>query len=252
MLSRFNLKTRDILTISSIYKKKNAKFLQHIRPINQNFLVNTIFKLNLNARKVNISGNWDAWKKERTLKKSENEFRIIIPLYPGFFNYKFTIESKLDVTIKNKNLEDYKEILIMKKYVKRLDNDMISSDSLLSCDIKTDYNFQKNGNEVLNEINSDPAAIPLHLLVGIKLGKKTSQKNRKYQGFFLENEYSETICFNHLIFYKNFFWRSNYGRTILVTKIKFQKKIATIYYFKFKKKNYESLINKVKGLFKLS
>ena len=62
MLSRFNLKTRDILTISSIYKKKNAKFLQHIRPINQNFLVNTIFKLNLNACKVNISGNWDAWK----------------------------------------------------------------------------------------------------------------------------------------------------------------------------------------------
>ena len=106
MLSRFNLKTRDILTISSIYRKKNAKFLQHIRPINQNFLVNTIFKLNLNARKVNISGNWDAWKKERTLKKSENEFRIILPLYPGFFNYKFTIESKLDVTIKNKNLED--------------------------------------------------------------------------------------------------------------------------------------------------
>lgn len=249
MQQKVDLKIKDIITVFGYPKKKKYFFSSCLRPIDKNFLVNTIFKWDFGGSSINLSGNWDSWKKKIPLKKSGNEFALILPLKPGFFEYHFTIDGEKKLSPRqnvrsnsNKNINNFKN-------VKRLDKEMISSDSLLDGETKL-YSFDQKLPKIdLNEVNKCPKLIPTQLIASIY--SKSTSYIKKYNSLDYTPFYNvfRMIFFNHLIFYRNLSLKINEPKQIFFSKIRFKKKIGTIFYFLFKFDVFCNYFHPIKVLF---
>jgi hypothetical protein len=248
MPSRFDIKVRDILTLTNFLGIKRKNFLKYIRPLDRNLFVNTIFKWNSDTSTIHLSGSWDFWKKKTFLKKSENEFNIIIPLSPGLFRYEFTFD-KNKKTIENSNKKNnFKKKLSFLKKVKRLDKEIISSESLLNDEMKTNSYFRKCSNLDFNLNNKNPQYIPSYLLTAFYNDKIMNEK--LFRPSKLRNDdIRKTIFFNHLALNKNFFFKGNFRIKILVTKVKIKEKLCTFFYFIPKNFNLKNKFHPIKALF---
>lgn len=249
MQQKNDLKIKDIITISGFQKKKKFFFSSCLRPLDKNYLVNTIFKWDFGGSSIHLLGNWNSWKKKIPLKKSGNEFSVILPLKPGFFEYHFTIDGKRLIspsqnikTISSKNINNFKN-------VKRLDKEIISSDSLLDGETKLYSYYQELPKIDLIESNNCPKLIPSQLIVSVY--SKCSSSLKKYYSSDHTSFYnvSRMIFFNHLIFYRNFNLQIKYQNQVFFSKIRFKKKIGTIFYFLSKFDIYNNRFHPIKILF---
>lgn len=230
MSPRYDVKIKDILTISSISVRKNTSFLYYIRPLYKNFLTNTVFKWEYGGSRVNISGNWDFWEKTTQLKKSGGEFTTILPLIPGRFQYRFSIATEKRVlsvqTKKSPFLTNFNGF----KTVKRLDKEIISSDSLLDYEMKLFPYFRQFSQINFNEVNKSPQYIPSQLLASMYTKKVHRKKPSKSDHFISETEASKKVFFNHLIFYGGSVSRMKNQEEIIFIKIRFEEKTCSFFY----------------------
>mmetsp|Transcript_7843 Transcript_7843/g.19082 ORF Transcript_7843/g.19082 Transcript_7843/m.19082 type:complete len:128 (-) Transcript_7843:931-1314(-) len=56
--------------------------------------VPTIFAWDVEGPTVYVSGDWDGWQRHIPLCPSELDFSGLIPLFPGQFIYKFSVDGK--------------------------------------------------------------------------------------------------------------------------------------------------------------
>jgi hypothetical protein len=245
----FDLQIKDITTVSSFLKDRNDIFLSCLRPLDKHFLINTVFKWEFGGTKVHLLGNWDFWKKKISLKKSGNEFTAILPLKPGFFEFKFIVDGKekcFPKKIKKSNFEKDQNNI---KNIKRLDNEIISSESLLDGETKIYSYYPKTSKSNTNDGYKSPCPVPLQLLASIYSKSISSEKFFLFSKFMPYIDSSKTVFFNHLIFYKNLFTENNKPNQIFFSKIRFKQKIGSFYFFKFKKFGFKNLLHPIKILF---
>ena len=249
MSPRYDVKIKDILTISSISARKNTSFLYYIRPLDKNFLTNTVFKWEYGGSSVNISGNWDFWEKTTHLKKSGGEFTTILPLVPGRFQYRFSIATgERDLSDQTKN-NPFLSNFTGFKTVKRLDKEIISSDSLLDYEMKLFPYFRQFSQVNLNEVNKSPQYIPSQLLASIYTKKVQRKKSFKSDHFISETEASRKVFFNHLIFYGSLASSMKNQEEVIFIKIRFKEKTCSFFYIKKKKISPNTVFHPIKFFF---
>lgn len=216
----------------------------------KSLLINTIFKWKSGGSSVFITGTWDSWKKKTPLKKSGNEFTVILPLMPGFFKYKFTIDNSFKHKIGQMSKLNFCKTIKNFKTIKRLDKEIVSSDSLLGDETETYFYSPKLLNDNLFDLNRNPQPVPTQLLISI-YSKLDFTRNKSISAKISpEISFSKMVFFNHLIFYKSFSTLLNLSWQIFFAKFRFKAKICTFFYFKFTETTIENISNPIKILFK--
>jgi len=230
MEPRFDLRLNDILTISSFSKNRRNDFLRFIRPIFLNSTINTVFNLENNAFSVKLRGQCDCWNGEIPLKKSSNEFSVILPLRTGFFRYKFSLHHiNKCILKKDRQIVSPKNFNYCKN-IKRLDKEIISSDSLLDNETKTSSNFQFSYKIGSDNSNRVPRKIPLQLLNALHLEVFSVRNLFNLPESFFYTDVSQTVLTNHMLFLKNLDKNVNRIREFFSVKIKFRNKTCIFLY----------------------
>lgn len=236
---RYDIRIKDIQTISSFSKRKKINYLKYIRPLVKNNTVNTIFKWKYNALTVKLSGNWDLWGKKISLRKSVDEFSIILPLKPGFFRYKFSIEYENFFPNDGYNNSGSDKILPPYSFtycrkIKILDKEVISSDSLLDNEIKIFSSSQKFSKIEKNESNKLLQHIPLHLLNAVFFKGISIKELFSLPRFSFCTETPRNVLCNHLLISRNLNKKMSQLGEIFSIKIKFKEKTCILLHFNLK------------------
>jgi hypothetical protein len=247
MSSRYDINVKDILTVSQCFNKKKVYFLDYIRPLNKKFLTNTVFKWIYGGELVYISGKQQKSKKIQ-MKRSENEFTVILPLKPGLFQYYLTIDCEKKESTNFKKKENVAKKFTGYKAIKRLDKEIISSDSILNREIKWFPYFLQVSKEKTNDINSSPQPMPAQLLTAL-YNKKIFKKN--IIKFSPKTEVSRMVLFNHIIFFENLEPLSKFSKNLFSTRMRFKEKTFGFFFFKFKKKELLQRVHPIKFFFKV-
>jgi len=250
MKSRYDLKTKDILTITSFFKQKQMSFTRYIKPLDKIFMINTMFKWTLPGSCVFISGTWDSWNKRIPLKKSGNEFTVILPLIQGFFRYRFAIDDSHRYNPELGSKIDFCKTLTNFKIIKRLDKEIISSDSLLGGETETYFYLQNPSDYDVNGRVGYLQTVPIQLLISIF--SKSGFKKKKFISEKISPGmcYSKMISFNHLIFYKSFLTKFKFLKLIFFTRFRFRSKLCTFFYVEINDKTLKNNSHPIKNLFK--
>jgi len=251
MPSRYDIKVKDIITVSRILKRKKGNFLDFIRPIDKNFLINTVFNWKYRAENVYLTDKQKKWKKI-PMKRSENELCVILPLKPGLFQYCLTIDLGKEGLVSFKKKENFFRKFKGFKAIKRLDKEIISSDSILNKEIKWFSNFLQYTKEEGSDINENPKLIPAQLIAALYT-KKIFQKNKvKSFNFIQKTEVSKMVFYNHIIFYDKLQPKLKYLNKIFLTRMRIKEKDFSFFFFKFRLKGFVKNFHPVKSFFNLT
>lgn len=236
---RYDIRIKDIQTISSFSNRRKINYLKYIRPLVKNNTVNTIFKWKYNALSVKLSGNWDIWEKKISLRKSVDEFSIILPLKPGFFRYKFSIEYENFFPKYAYNPGDRDKIsppnsFIYCRKIKILDKEIISSDSLIDNEIKIFPCSQKISKIEKNKSNKLIQHIPLHLLNAVFFKGISIKELFSLPKFSFCIEAPRNVLYNHLLISRNLNKKTGQLGEIFSIKIKLKEKTCILLHFSLK------------------
>jgi hypothetical protein len=117
-----NILVNDVL-ISKKKRKKIYLFLSYIFYSFPKIPIPTAFNWHFGGTNVYVLGDWDCWQRHIPLCHSGWEFSAIIPLFPGRFHYKFSVDGKWKYAPTHKIEEDFQgtfnnivEIERLKKY----------------------------------------------------------------------------------------------------------------------------------------
>jgi hypothetical protein len=250
MPSRYDINVKDILTVSQYFNRKTDYFLDYIRALNKFFLINTVFKWIYGGELVYISEKQQKLKKIK-MKRSENEFTVILPLKPGLFQYYLTIDCE-----KKESMNFKKKDIFIKKFkgfktIKRLDKEMISSDSILNKEIKRFPYFLQISKEKINEVNSSPQLIPAQLLTSFYTKKIFKKNILKFIKFIPKTEATRMVLFNHIVFFENLKPLPNISKIFFSTRIRIKEKTFGFFFFKVKKNEELHKVHPIKLFFKI-
>lgn len=249
MPSRYDIKVKDILTVSRYFNKKTDYLLDYIRPLNKFFLINTVFKWIYEGELVYISEKQQKLKKIQ-LKRSENEFTVILPLKPGLFQYYLTIDYGKKESMNFKKKENVFKKFKGYKAIKILDKEIISSESILNKEIKWFPYFLQFSKEKINEINSSPQILPAQLLTAFYKKKIFQKKIIKFIKLIPKTEASRMVLFNHIIFFENLKPSPKFSKKFFSTRIRIKEKTFGFFFFKFKNKEILQKVHPIKFFFK--
>jgi hypothetical protein len=237
-----NLLMKDIL-ISK--KKKNYYFLSFIFSSFPKIPIPTVFNWQFGGAIVYVLGDWDCWQRHVPLCHSGWEFSSIIPLFPGRFHYKFSVDGKWKYAPTHKIEEDFRGTFNNIVEIKRLKKYCYENISLL--DTKTypnpgikDFKFLK----IENLIKNVPL-IPPHLLNFVHPEIKQFKNCFLNSNYFSELSILFQIYLNHIFFFSLVnFKKKNFFKNTPVIWIRIREKVLTILCF-FDKSNKKSIDKKI-------
>jgi hypothetical protein len=133
--------------------------------------VPTIFAWDVEGPTVYVSGDWDGWQRHIPLCPSELDFSGLIPLFPGQFIYKFSVDGKWKYATITKIEKNFQGTFNNSSAIGRLWKFLYPNDSLLEKKIFQNkffvyFQFQKT-KKFIRKFNT----IPPHHVAFIKQKK---------------------------------------------------------------------------------
>jgi hypothetical protein len=251
MPSKYDINVKDIQTVSQYFSKKKDYFLDYIRALNKFFLINTVFKWKYGGELVYISEKQPKLKKIQ-MKRSENEFTVILPLKPGLFKYYLTIDYEKKESMNFKKKENVIKKFKVYKTIKRLDKEIISSDSILNKEIKCFPYFFQFSKEKINEVNSTPQLIPAQLLTALYTKKIFKKNIVKFIKLIPRTEASRMVLLNHVVFFENLKKLPKFSKKFFSIRVRIKEKTFGFFFFKFKNKGALQNLHPIKHFFKVT
>mmetsp|Transcript_37467 Transcript_37467/g.91063 ORF Transcript_37467/g.91063 Transcript_37467/m.91063 type:complete len:182 (+) Transcript_37467:3056-3601(+) len=165
-------------------KKRNLGFQLRKNPSLKNFFFNflnkpimnfiyvlfpkipvpTIFAWDVEGPTVYVSGDWDGWRGTIPLCPSELDFSGLIPLYPGEYIYKFSVDGKWKYATITKIEKNFQGTFNNSSAITRLWEFLYPDDSLLEKIIFQDTFFSDFESQNLKRYNRKTSTMPPHYI----------------------------------------------------------------------------------------
>jgi len=126
--------------------------------------VPTIFAWDVEGPTVYVSGDWDGWRGTIPLCPSELDFSGLIPLYPGEYIYKFSVDGKWKYATITKIEKNFQGTFNNSSAITRLWEFLYPDDSLLEKIIFQDTFFSDFESQNLKRYNRKTSTMPPHYI----------------------------------------------------------------------------------------
>jgi hypothetical protein len=239
-----NLLIKDILN-SKKKKKLFYSFLPYIFYSFPKIPIPTAFTWHFGGTNVYVLGDWDCWQRHIPLCHSGWEFSAIIPLFPGRFHYKFSVDGKWKYAPTHKIEEDFQGTFNNIVEIERLKKYFYQNESLLESRIYPNPGIKGCKFPKFENYNKNAPNIPPHFLNFVY--PEISQKKNCFLklNYFDELSLLFQVYLNHLFFFSFNNLKKKHANklSILWTRIGEKILIIAFYFMNMKKKKIEKNIN---------
>ena len=200
MKIKFDSRTKDISL--SIYQIIKFFFLirPFVWPVSRQIYIYTIFNWKFGGKSIYLTGNWDGWRKQIPLRKSEDEFTAILALPIGRFQYKFTIDGEWKYSPSQKIERDFLGNLNNYIEIEKIDGESNVSECLLENKENKEFFIPKQKILKKNIYLQDPPDIPPHFSFLIESNNKKKEKYFKFSKFSIQTGKALRVILNHILY----------------------------------------------------
>ncbi|KAJ1465273.1 immunoglobulin E-set [Baffinella frigidus] len=228
---KFDTRTKDISI--SIGQSVEFFFLisPFIWPISRKVYIYTIFNWNFGGKSIYLTGNWDGWCKQIPMRRSENEFTIILPLPIGRFQYKFTVDGEWKYAPTQKIERDFLGNLNNYIDIEKLDGESNADECLSENEENKDFSIPEKKILSKNNYLKDPPNTPPHFSFLVESNNRKKEKYFTFSKFSTQTGKALRVFLNHILYLKGKFFCEKKMDLVPLTRIRIRGKFFTFVLF---------------------